>query len=75
MHTQYIRVLVHSVLMLCLWYSMCTVYHMMCSSPVSCADLTKHLVSDYTAISELMDLGNTHRYVHAPHVAQWRGDT
>ena len=33
-----------------------------CFSVCSCADLTKHMVSDYAAISELMELGNSHRY-------------
>ena len=41
-----------------------SVYVRKCVPPCcSCADLTKHLVSDYSAISELMDLGNSHRYV------------
>ena len=29
-----------------------------------CADLTKHVVSDYQSIEELMNMGNSNRYMY-----------
>ena len=51
----------HSMCALCI--PVCTVYP---SDPCGatfhmCADLTRHLVSDFSAIQDLMTLGNTHR--------------